>query len=78
MSYLYDPSALLDKNLQVIDLTSENVTDLTADSSFISLGLDTSASSQRNAARRDDGNFISLEMNSPAQLPVDLVWMVFL
>jgi hypothetical protein len=51
---------------QVIDLTSENVTDLTADSSFISLGLDTSASSQRNAARRDDGNFISLEMNSPA------------
>ena len=51
---------------QVIDLTSENVTDLTADSSFISLGLDTSTSSQRNAARRDDGNFISLEMNSPA------------
>jgi hypothetical protein len=31
---------------QVIDLTSENVIDLTADSSFISLGLDTSASSQ--------------------------------
>ena len=51
---------------QVIDLTSENVIDLTADSSFISPDLDTSASSQRNAARRDDGNFISLEMNSPA------------
>ena len=51
---------------QVIDLTGENVIDLTADSSFISLDLDTSASSQRNAARRDDGNFISLEMNSPA------------
>ena len=51
---------------QVVDLTGENVIDLTADSSFISLGLERSATSQGNAARRDDGNFISLEMNSPA------------
>lgn len=51
---------------QVIDLTSENVIDLTADTSFISLDLDTSATSQSNAVRRDDVNFISLGMNSPS------------